>query len=119
MINPSKKTIVRKPTSCKTQAGTSTSRQEKRPRKPASAQPIASGRAAHPKAKATHRITKQDQLAALLLRDEGATLGQMIAATGWLPHTTRAALTGLRKKGYAIDGDKVDRVRTYRAATPE
>jgi hypothetical protein len=66
----------------------------------------------------TPRVSKQDQLAALLIRDEGATLDQMIEATGWLPHTTRAALTGLRKKGYAIDSDKVDGVRTYRAAAP-
>jgi hypothetical protein len=69
--------------------------------------------------KATQRISKQDQLAALLLRDEGATFDQMIAATGWLPHTTRAALTGLRKRGYAIDSDKVDGVRTYRAVAPQ
>ncbi len=63
--------------------------------------------------------TKQQKLAGLLLRDEGATLDQMIAATGWLPHTTRAALTGLRKKGYALSSDKVDGVRTYRAVAPE
>lgn len=65
------------------------------------------------------RVTKQDQIASLLLRDEGATLDQMITTTGWLPHTTRAALTGLRKKGYAIDSDKVGGVRTYRAVAPE
>jgi len=65
------------------------------------------------------RVTKQDQIASLLLRDEGATLGQMVAATGWLPHTTRAALTGLRKKGYAIDSDKIDGVPTYRAIAPK
>lgn len=63
--------------------------------------------------------SKQAQLAALLVRDEGATLDQMIATTGWLPHTTRAALTGLKKKGYAISSDKVDGVRTYRAVAPE
>ena len=63
--------------------------------------------------------TKQQQLAALVVRDEGATLGQMISATGWLPHTTRAALTGLKKKGYAISSDTVDGVRTYRAVAPE
>jgi hypothetical protein len=63
--------------------------------------------------------SKQDSLAALLVRNEGATLEQMIAATGWLPHTTRAAMTGLRKKGYAIDSDKVDGVRTYRAVAPQ
>ena len=65
------------------------------------------------------KLTKRDQLAALLLRDEGATLDQMIAATGWLPHTTRAALSGLRKAGYAIDSDKLDGVRTYRAVAPK
>ncbi|MEP7315776.1 MAG: DUF3489 domain-containing protein [Sphingomicrobium sp.] len=65
------------------------------------------------------KVTKRDQLAALLVRDEGATLDQMIAATGWLPHTTRAALTGLKKLGYAIDSDKVDGIRTYRAVAPK
>ena len=65
------------------------------------------------------KATKRNQLAALLLRDEGATLDQMIAATGWLPHTTRAALTGLKKLGYAIDSDKIDGVRTYRAVAPK
>ena len=65
------------------------------------------------------KTTKRDQLAALLLRDEGATLDQMIAATGWLPHTTRAALTGLKRRGYAIDSDKIDGVRTYRAVAPK
>jgi hypothetical protein len=39
---------------------------------------------------------------ALLKRDEGATLAQLAEATGWLAHTTRAALTGLRKKGHLI-----------------
>jgi hypothetical protein len=65
------------------------------------------------------KTTKRDQLAALLVRDEGATLDQMIAATGWLPHTTRAALTGLKKRGYAIDSDKIDGVRTYCAVAPK
>lgn len=64
-------------------------------------------------------LSKQKSLAGLLLRDEGATLDQMIVSTGWLPHTTRAAMTGLRKRGYVIDSDKVDGVRTYRAVAPE
>lgn len=58
--------------------------------------------------------TKQALVLDLLARAEGATLEQMVAATGWLPHTTRAALTGLRKKGHAIGSDKSDGVRTYR-----
>ena len=63
--------------------------------------------------------SKQQQLASLIVRDAGATLDQMIATTGWLPHTTRAALTGLKKKGYVISSDKVDGVRTYRGIAPE
>jgi hypothetical protein len=27
----------------------------------------------------------------------------MVGATGWLPHTTRAALTGLRNRGYSVE----------------
>lgn len=73
------------------------------------AQPFAAGKATN----------KPECLATLLVRDEGATLDQMIAVTGWLPHTTRAAMTGLRKKGYVIDSDKVDGVRTYRAVAPQ
>jgi hypothetical protein len=29
-------------------------------------------------------------------------LEALVEATGWLPHTTRAALTGLRKRGYTV-----------------
>ena len=46
--------------------------------------------------------TKIGKVVALLVTDEGATLSQMVEATDWLPHTTRAALTGLKKKGYTI-----------------
>lgn len=65
------------------------------------------------------KTSKRDQLATLLIRDEGATIERMMAATGWLPHTVRAALTGLRKQGYVIDSDKVDGLRTYRAVAPQ
>jgi Protein of unknown function (DUF3489) len=47
--------------------------------------------------------TKIANVLELLQRDEGATLDEVIAATGWLPHTSRAALTGLRKRGYGIE----------------
>lgn len=52
------------------------------------------------------RQTKSATVIALLQRDEGATLAEMVEATGWLPHTTRAALTGLKKKGHVIDKSK-------------
>ena len=46
--------------------------------------------------------TKQSAIVALMERPQGASTAELIAATGWLPHTTRAALTGLRKKGITI-----------------
>ena len=67
-------------------------------------------------AAAPTRITKTDAVVELLQRDAGATLVELIAATGWLPHTTRAALTGLRKKGHAIDRLKRDGATCYRIA---
>jgi hypothetical protein len=39
----------------------------------------------------------------MLSNEAGATLGALGEVTGWLPHTTRAALTGLRKRGFAIN----------------
>lgn len=52
----------------------------------------------------------------LLRRPEGATLDDLVSATGWLPHTTRAALTGLRKNGHDLTSEKADGVRRYRIA---
>jgi hypothetical protein len=52
------------------------------------------------------RTSKRDTVVALLSRVDGATLPELITATGWLPHTTRAALTGLRKKGHSIERSK-------------
>ena len=51
---------------------------------------------------------------ALLQRKQGATLDEMIEATSWLPHTTRAALTGLKKKGHTIARDKRGETTCYR-----
>ena len=48
------------------------------------------------------------QVIELLQRDHGATVDELIAATGWLAHTIRAALTGLRKRGYAVAIDRSD-----------
>jgi hypothetical protein len=65
--------------------------------------------------------TKLAWVVELLQRDCGATLEELIAATSWLPHTTRAALTGLRKRGYAMTIDRSDNERgsRYRAQLGE
>ena len=58
------------------------------------------------------------QVNRLLERVEGATLAELVEATGWLPHTTRAALTGLKKKGKVITKRKRDDVTCYFIAGP-
>ena len=58
--------------------------------------------------------TKTALIFELLRRPTGADLDELVAATDWLPHTTRAALTGLRKKGHALISEKVEGVRRYR-----
>ena len=42
-----------------------------------------------------------------LQRADGATINDLTQATGWLPHTTRAALTGLRQRGYAVIRERI------------
>ncbi|MCR9195150.1 MAG: DUF3489 domain-containing protein [Hyphomonas sp.] len=37
------------------------------------------------------------------LKGKGATIEQLTALLVWKPHTVRAALTRLRKRGYVID----------------
>ena len=59
------------------------------------------------------RITKSATVVALLCRSGGATVPELIEATGWLPHTVRASLTGLRKKGHSIARRSRDGVTCY------
>ena len=47
--------------------------------------------------------SKQALVIEMLCAKMGATLNALVEATGWLPHTTRAALTGLRKRGFSIE----------------
>ena len=49
------------------------------------------------------RATKTAILRKLLSRKSGADLAALQSATGWQPHSVRAALSGLRKTGYTID----------------
>src|SRR5271166_5349191 len=47
--------------------------------------------------------SKQALIVEMLSKDEGATLDALTTAAGWLPHTTRAALTGLRRRGFLVE----------------
>jgi hypothetical protein len=67
-------------------------------------------------ATATPRTSKITGVLELLQRPRGASIADIIAATDWLPHSTRAALTGLRKKGHSIERFVRDEVTCYRIA---
>lgn len=78
-------------------------------------------REAKPEAASAPPTAKPQSKAALvedlLQRSDGASLDDLCQATGWLTHTCRAFLTGLRKKGRALDRSKrEDGVTIYRMA---
>ena len=54
----------------------------------------------------TTTSTKKSQLISLLSRNKGADITSISKKFGWLPHTTRAALSRLRKAGYPISSAK-------------
>ena len=58
------------------------------------------------KPKKRSRVTKKDQLIKLLSAKAGADIKVLSDKLGWQEHTTRAALTGLRKAGFRIAGEK-------------
>ena len=63
------------------------------------------------------KTTKTDAVIRLLRRPSGATIAQIQKTTGWQPHSVRAALTGLRKKGHDVQRDKNTKgVTVYRIA---
>ena len=64
--------------------------------------------------------TKQALLLALLRRPEGASIAEIQEATGWQPHTARAALTGLKHKGFTLmSAQRENGTRAYREASGE
>ncbi len=63
------------------------------------------------------RRTKADTILDLIQRPTGASISELTKATGWQPHSVRAALTGLRKKGREVARAKDENnVTRYRIA---
>ena len=52
--------------------------------------------------------TKKEELIQMLTRKAGADVAMISDKLGWQTHTTRAALTGLRKTGFEVVGEKPD-----------
>jgi hypothetical protein len=66
------------------------------------------------------RPSKQDAVIAMLRRAEGATVDEVVSATGWQRHTVRGVFSGTLKKklGLAVASAKEERGRVYRIAEP-
>ena len=81
--------------------------------RPSKAAPIVSEPVAH----SNTAPTKLATLEQLLMLPNGATLTDMIPATGWQQHSVRGAMAGaLKKRGLTITSDKTDGVRRYHAS---
>ena len=67
-------------------------------------------KAAAPKPPTQRAGTKQAMLIALLQRPEGASIAEIVAATGWMGHSARGAISGVLKKKLAlpVTSGKVD-----------
>jgi hypothetical protein len=73
--------------------------------------------AAAPKTRVPLEGTKQATLIAMLRASDGATIAEIMAATGWQSHTVRGAMAGALKKklGLEVTSDKADgRGRVYK-----
>lgn len=55
-----------------------------------------------PVSRAPREHSKAERLLTLLRTGTGASLEDMIEATGWQTHSVRAAMTGLRKRGFDV-----------------
>jgi hypothetical protein len=75
------------------------------------------GHSVKPNAATTVRAnSKLGKMIALLQRQDGATIAQMMKATGWQAHSVRGAMSGTIKKrlGLTITSDTQGTDRTYR-----
>jgi hypothetical protein len=92
---------------------------------PVAASAVASARKAKPRPQAADQTpddtdtaklvairagTKQAQIIAMLQRPEGASIAEIVAATGWLAHTVRGSISGALKKklGLPIAAEKIE-----------
>ena len=86
---------------------------------PAKAKKAATGRNGANAPRKARTGTKLALMIEMLRRPEGATVDQIMDATGWQRHSVRGAFAGALKKklGFAIASEKVDgRGRVYRVA---
>ena len=69
---------------------------------PAKTKPVKSLKMAKPVTAKSASIKKPDIILNMMSRAKGAAIEQLQEATGWQPHSIRAVISILRKKGVAI-----------------
>lgn len=71
-------------------------------------------------APAARKAGKLALVEALLRRPDGASIAELVDATGWQQHSIRGAMAGaLKKHGLVITSDKIEGVRRYFATTAQ
>ena len=63
-------------------------------------------------------MSKKSKLFAMHGAGGGSTITAIIQAFGWQPHTTRAAITGLRKEGQLIETTSGESGTGYQIVLP-
>jgi Protein of unknown function (DUF3489) len=71
--------------------------------KPNPSKPRSAGKSTPAGRRTPSRPTQRNRLVRLLKTSAGREIATLSRELGWLPHTTRAALTRLRQAGYAIE----------------
>ncbi|MGH8083457.1 MAG: DUF3489 domain-containing protein [Lysobacter sp.] len=79
------------------------------------------GEASKPAAEKSRKPTRIDQVLALLMRPQGATIKEVMEATDWQQHSVRGFFAGtLKKKGYTVTNEKAGKGdRIYRIQPEE
>src|SRR5258708_4329334 len=77
--------------------------------------PVATAAPKQPTAKAEDKTSKKDTVLALLRREQGATLEELMKATGWQKHSVRGFISGTLKKklGHTILSSKREHDHIY------
>ena len=69
-------------------------------------------RGSQPKKAVAQPGAKQALLIEMLQAKRGANIDAIVKATGWLPHTGRAMISGLRKAGFEIETERAEDGKT-------
>jgi hypothetical protein len=65
----------------------------------------------------SRRPSKLGVIRSLIVRTDGATLDELVSATGWQPHSVRAGMTALRKQGLVIVRTRIEGATRFEIET--